>query len=70
MKEVLKADAALFARNFTEKLLTFAVGRGLERSDRATVDQIVGQCASDNYRFATLVIQIVNSRPFRMRARA
>ena len=70
LKEVLKADAALFARNFTEKLLTFAVGRGLERSDRATVDQILGQCANDNYRFATLVIQIVNSRPFRMRARA
>ncbi len=70
LKEVLKADAALFARNFTEKLLTFALGRGLERPDRPAVDQILGQCASDNYRFATLVIQIVNSRPFRMRARA
>jgi PAS domain-containing protein len=70
LKEVLKADARLFARNFTGKLLTFALGRGLERSDRATVDQILGQCANDNFRFVTLVIQIVNSRPFRMRARA
>jgi hypothetical protein len=34
------------------------------------VDQISRDAASDNYRFETLVIQIVNSRPFKMRAKA
>jgi len=70
LKEILKADAGLFARNFTEKLLTYALGRGLERSDRPVVDQISRDIAGDNYRFVTLVHQIVNSRPFKMRARA
>jgi hypothetical protein len=70
LKEVLKADAGLFARNFTEKLLTYALGRGLELSDRPVVDQIGRDLANDNYRFVTLVNQIVNSRPFRMRAKA
>jgi mono/diheme cytochrome c family protein len=70
LKEILKTDAPQFARNFTEKLLTYALGRGLERADRSVVDQISRDAASDNYRFETLVIQIVNSRPFKMRAKA
>jgi cytochrome c553 len=70
LKEILKQDSSLFARNFSEKLLTFALGRGLESSDRPVVDQILAELAKDDYRFVTLVNQIVNSRPFRMRARA
>jgi len=69
LKQILRADAGLFARNFTEKLLTYALGRGLERSDQPVVDQISHDVAGDNYRFVTLVNQIVNSRPFRMRAK-
>jgi hypothetical protein len=69
LKEVLKADAALFGRNFAEKLLTYAIGRGLERSDRPVVDEINRTIAGDNYRFVTLVREIVNSRPFKMRAK-
>ena len=69
LKEILKADAALFGRNFTEKLLTYAVGRGLERSDRPAVEAINRTLAADNYRFVTLVKEIVNSRPFKMRAK-
>jgi len=69
LKQVLKTDSALFARNFTEKLLTYALGRGLERSDRAVVDEVAREIARDGYRFVTLVSQIVNSRPFRMRTR-
>jgi hypothetical protein len=68
LKQTLKSDAGLFARNFTEKLLTYALGRGLERTDRSVVDQLSRDAASDNYRFDTLVNQIVNSRPFKMRA--
>jgi hypothetical protein len=69
LKQTLKSDSSLFARNFTEKLLTYALGRGLERADRSVVEEISREAASDNYRFETLVNQIVNSRPFRMRAR-
>jgi len=69
LKEILKAESALFAKNFTEKLLTFALGRGLERSDRAVVEEISRDAANDNYRFVTLVNRIVSSRPFRMRAK-
>ncbi len=68
LKQILKADAGQFARHFTDKLMTYAFGRGLERADRSVVDQIVQDAASNNYRFETLVNQIVNSRPFRMRA--
>jgi Protein of unknown function (DUF1585)/Protein of unknown function (DUF1588) len=68
LKEMLRAQPDAFTRNFTEKLLTYALGRGLERSDRPAVEQIRGQLAADNYRFATLVTAIVNSRPFQMRA--
>jgi mono/diheme cytochrome c family protein len=70
LKQILRDDSALFARNFTEKLMTYALGRGLERADGSVVDQIRREAASDNYRFETLVNQIVNSRPFRMRAKA
>jgi mono/diheme cytochrome c family protein len=70
LKETLRGDKALFARNFTEKLMTFALGRGLERSDRAAVDEIVGRLARDDYRFETLVNEIVSSQQFRMRTKA
>jgi hypothetical protein len=69
LKEVLKADAPLFAHNFTEKLMTYALGRGLERSDQPVVEKISQDIASEDYRFMSLVSQIVNSRPFRMRVR-
>jgi hypothetical protein len=50
--------------------MTFALGRGLERSDRAAVDEIVGRLARDDYRFETLVNEIVSSQQFRMRTKA
>jgi hypothetical protein len=70
LKQVLKADAPMFARNFAGKLLTYALGRGLESSDRSVVEEIAREIARDDYRFVTLVNQIVNSPPFRMRTRS
>jgi hypothetical protein len=70
LKELLRSQPDAFARNFTEKLLTYALGRGLERSDRPVVEQIRGELAHDNYRFSTLVTAIANSRPFQMRSAA
>ncbi|HEX7862092.1 MAG TPA: DUF1592 domain-containing protein [Verrucomicrobiae bacterium] len=56
-----------FYRCFTEKLLTYALGRGLEFYDVATVDRIVAELDKDNGRFNTLLIGIVESAPFQKR---
>jgi hypothetical protein len=67
LEELLKSKSDLFAHNFTEKLMTYALGRGVERFDKSTVDGIVEDAAAHNYRFSTLVMDIVNSKPFLMR---
>jgi hypothetical protein len=67
LKQILKGESGKFIRNVTEKLLTYALGRGLERHDGPTVDQISARVTSDGYRFSTLVMEIVKSQPFQMR---
>ncbi|HYP14223.1 MAG TPA: DUF1588 domain-containing protein, partial [Bryobacteraceae bacterium] len=66
LKQILRAQSDAFTRNLTEKLLTFALGRGLEQHDDETVASIVRKTADNNYRFSTLILEVVNSRPFRM----
>jgi hypothetical protein len=67
LKQILRADSPKFAHGFTEKMLTYALGRGLEPYDRAAVDKITQQVVQDNYRFSAVVLGIVNSVPFQMR---
>ena len=67
MKAILKADRDVVVRGLTEKLLIYALGRGLERYDRPTVAEIADKVAAQDYRFSQLVLGIVNSLPFRMR---
>jgi hypothetical protein len=57
----------LFVSTLTEKLLTFATGRGVEYYDAPAVRTIVRGAAAQDYRFSSLVVGIVNSTPFRMR---
>ncbi len=57
-----------FVQTFTEKLMTFGLGRGLEYHDMPTVRRIVREAAQDNYRFSTLVMKVVESEQFRMRS--
>ncbi|HTB11479.1 MAG TPA: DUF1592 domain-containing protein [Bryobacteraceae bacterium] len=64
---LLQDDKEAFTRCLTEKLLTFAIGRGLERYDRPAVNAISRKVADNRYRFSTLVREIVNSAPFEMR---
>ena len=54
-------------RGFVEKMLTYAVGRGMEAFDKCTIDKIAESLARNNYRFSALVIDIVKSDPFEMR---
>ena len=56
-----------FYRCLTEKLLTYALGRGLEFYDVATVDQIVAELEKDDGRFSTLLMGVIESAPFQKR---
>ena len=59
-----KAD---FLRCITEKMLTYALGRGLEYYDRPAVQKIVRDLETGDGRFSTLVLGVVNSAPFQLR---
>lgn len=67
LKTILQADRAKFVDCFTTKLLTYALGRGLERYDRPAVQEITRRSAAQNYRFSSLVQAIVTSKPFQQR---
>jgi len=67
LKAILKADREAFSRCVTEKMLTYALGRGLERYDRPVIDAIVRRLAQKEYRFVALVAEIVAARPFQQR---
>ena len=67
LESVLAQQPDVFAGAITEKMLTYALGRGLEHYDRPAVKQIEAGLARDNYRFSSLVLGIVNSLPFQQR---
>lgn len=67
LKEILKAEPRAFTECFAEKMLTYALGRGLEAYDRPTVRAIARRAAGDEYRFSSVVLGIVQSAPFQMR---
>jgi hypothetical protein len=68
LKEILKSDPDTFVRCLVQKLLVFALGRGLENYDRPAIDQITKNVAVGGYRFSKIIEEIVNSAPFQMRA--
>jgi hypothetical protein len=70
LRNALLSRPDVFVGTVTEKLLTYALGRGLELYDMPVVRRIVDDAARDNYRFQSLILGIVNSRPFQMRAKA
>jgi hypothetical protein len=67
MKAILKTDRDAFAVAITEKMLTYALGRGLERYDKRTVQAVARRLGERGYRFSALVEEIVSSMPFQMR---
>jgi hypothetical protein len=67
LKAILMTDRDEFARCLTEKMLTYALGRGLEPYDRPAVAEICRRLSDSDYRFSSLVLGIVNSLPFQMR---
>ena len=67
LRQALLNRSELFKQTFAEKLLTYALGRGIEPSDMPAIRQIVRTAAQDNNRFSAFVLSIVNSPPFQMR---
>jgi cytochrome c551/c552 len=67
LKQLLRAHPQEFVLCFTEKLLTYALGRGVERTDKPLIRSITRDAATDDYRFSSIVLGITNSAPFRMR---
>lgn len=66
LKAVLLSKQDAFARALTEKLLIYALGRGMERFDKPVVESIVNRSAASKYRFSSIVLGIVRSMPFEM----
>jgi hypothetical protein len=56
-----------FVQTFTERLMTYALGRTVDYYDMPTVRRIVRESARDKYRFSSIVMGIVRSDAFRMR---
>jgi hypothetical protein len=67
LEEALLRRPELFAATLTEKLLTFALGRGVEYYDAAAIRKILREARPDGYRFSSLILGIVKSVPFQMR---
>ena len=67
LKAILRSDADAFRRSFAEKMLTYALGRGLELYDHCTIEDLRVAMASGGDRFSSLVLAIVNSEPFQKR---
>ena len=67
LKAVLKAKLKPFARCLTEKLMTYALGRGLEYADHCVVEKVADSVLLEGGRFSRLVSAIVHSDPFQKR---
>ncbi len=70
LREAILARSDQFVGAVVEKMLTYALGRGLEHYDMPVVRRIVRAAETDDYRFSSLIGGIVNSEPFRTRRAA
>ena len=67
LRDVLLARQDEFVTTVAEKLLTYALGRGIEHYDRPAIRAIVREAAADGYRWSSLVLGVARSLPFQMR---
>ena len=69
LRQAILSRPEAFSTIVTERLMTYALGRGLQPPDMAVVRSIVGRSAERDYAFSSIVLGIVESRPFQMRTR-
>jgi hypothetical protein len=67
MRALLVSHLPQFSRTLTEKMMTYALGRGLKPYDRRAVETIQRAAVADGYRLRTMVHQVVRSLPFQAR---
>jgi hypothetical protein len=67
LRKVLLRRPEQFVNTVAERMLTYAVGRGLEYYDAPAIRQIVREAAGDDYRWSSLILAIIKSTPFQMR---
>jgi hypothetical protein len=68
LRAILLGKRSQFVHGFSEKLLTFALGRGIDSKDRCYVDEIAKRVGQNGQRFSAVVVGVVLSEPFRMRS--
>jgi hypothetical protein len=67
LRKAILSRPEVFLSTLTEKLLTYALGRGLDYHDMPAVRRIVSTAGRDNYRLSELILGVVHSPPFQMR---
>jgi mono/diheme cytochrome c family protein len=67
LRKAILERRELFVRALTEKLMTFALGRGMELTDKPLVRKVAREAAAREYRWSAVVLGIVRSAPFQMK---
>ena len=67
LRQALAAQPEVFVGVMTEKMLTYAVGRGIEYYDMPAVRKVVQDARNKDFRFSSIVLGIVRSTPFQMK---
>jgi hypothetical protein len=67
LRNALIKNSGVFVVSITEKLMTYALGRPISHSDGPTIRDIVRKSAADQYKLATLIMNITESAPFQQR---
>ena len=70
LKEALIAEEDMFVNTFVNRMLTYAIGRGLEYYDKPTVRAIARNAGEENYRFSAIVQEVAKSLPFQWKRAA
>jgi hypothetical protein len=67
LREILVSKRGQFVETFTERLLTYGLGRGVEQYDAPIIRRIVREASADDQRWSSIILGIVKSNPFQMR---
>ena len=67
LKDFLLEEKDAFTRTLVKNLLIYALGRGLQGNDECVVREVLKAAEKNDYRFSSIVIEIVKSYPFRYR---
>ena len=70
LRKALVRQPEIFVSTLTEKLMLYALGRGLGYYDMPAVRSIVRESERENYRFSSLILGIVKSNPFQKRSKS